>query len=356
MVRANPIEKSGSLRVKPNWRYEALYNPASIKLQGYTSMPQSNAGCLKRFVGAGLMYEVHYKVPAEIQRFATMLPAAQAKKLLSLWDRAFKRSKQKKLSIDTDQALFTKHKVWNMSKVEQINDAFLVRAIKHVSNIKYDKSIAYALELNNSKDHNEIIKFMGYCFYAKVEDVEIAKRWNIPVKHVEALRLLFFDFSGFPKDRIANFTFLRQLANNGVISDMDFAYYKRVFEMGELGLRAQTDFFNLSQEDKRNVEEYLGKSVISNTLNLNFSVRNQKDAHAYGAVVSNLSAYYIKEEERAYFKAKTKNLDMQTRRLEGELLGSQEDLTDIDKEFMQVLREHSLTDSPVELKSIRELD
>jgi len=357
MLNPSQIEKSGAPRVKPNWRYEALYNPASVKLQGYTSIPASNSGCLKRFLKVGrLSYELNYKVPTEIKRYISTLSERRAKKLTCLWNQAFKRSKQKKISIDTDPALFEKHKVWNAFKVNQIQDKFLVRAIKHISQVEYDRAIAFALDLHSSQDHNEIFKFIGYCIYAKVSDQDIAKRWNIPVVNIAAIRQLFFDFSGFPKDRVANFTFLRQLANNGVIDDMDFAYYKRIFELGELGLKAQTDFFNLTPEEKKQVEEYIGKSVTSNVLNLNFCIRTQKDANNYGSVVTNLAGYHIKEAERTYFAAKTKNLESQTRRLEASMLGAVEDLTDIDRKFLDLLRQNSLVDSPPEYKTLAMLN
>lgn len=355
-MKLNPIERTGALRVRPNWRYEVLLNPATCRLQGYASVPPSDSRCLTRFLSAGLMYEVNYKVPAEIKRYMNALPPAQAEKLYSLWNRAFKRSKRKRISIDTDTARFARSKIWNMTKIERLNDKFLIRAIKHISNYVHDQHIAYALELNNSAEHSEIFKFIGYGIYAKISDTDIARRWQIPVRSVEAIRLLFFDFSSFPKDRVANFTYLRQLANNGTISDLDFAYYKRVFELGELGLKAQTDFFSLTNEEKRVVEEYLGKSIIATTLNLNFSLRNQKDANNYGMAVSNLATYYIKRSEMTYFEAKTRNLEVQTRRIEGAMADADDGLSDMDKYFMKVLKEHSMQEEKIEYKTIASLN
>ena len=236
-----------------------------------------------------------------------------------------------------------------------MTDKFLVKAIYHVCNFERDQYIEQALALHNSQDHAEAIRYIGYCIYAKVSDKDIAKRWSLPVKTVVALRSLFFDFSGFPKDRLANFTCLRQLANNGVISDVDFAFYKRVYELGELGLKAQTDFYSLTDEEKKKVEEYLGKSVVANTFNINFSIRNQKDALSYGAVVSNLASYFIKRSEITYLAAKTRNLDAATRRIEGDMIGSESLMSSLDEEIMGILREHSLHEDVQEYKTLSDL-
>jgi hypothetical protein len=343
------------LKIKPNWRFEVLLNPAGNKFKEYLSTPTNGASCLKRLIGLGLPYEVHYKEPDEVKNYVKQLPRDQASKLQSLWHRSFKKSKQKKLLVDANELLLKRNPSWNMQKVNRIQDKFLAKAVKHVSNFEHNYAIAFALELYNSQTHVETVRYIGYCIYAKIEDKNIAKRWNVPTKVITALRMLFFDFSNFPKDRLANFTCLRQLANSGVISDTDFAYYKRVYELGELGLKAQTDFFSLDDKEKRKVEEYLGKSIVANTLNINFSIRNLKDANNYGAAVSNLASYYIKQAEISYFSAKTKNTEASTRKLEGDMVGVESNITDLDQEILNILREHSLHETTVEYKTLDSL-
>lgn len=343
------------LKIKPNWRSEVLINPAGNKFKEYLCNAVTGANCLRRVIGAGFTYEVQYKVPDEVKRYASALNPEQGARLLKLWNKSFKKSKQKKISVEANEPLQKKFPIWNLTKVSSLQDKFLIKAIHHASNYKRDAGITYALELYNSAEHVEAVRYIGYCIYAKVSDKDIAKRWNIPVNAVEALRLLFFDFSNFPKDRLANFTCLRQLANNGVITDTDFAYYKRVYELGELGLKAQTDFFSLTKEEKRTVEEYLGKSVVANTLNINFSIRNLKDANNYGAIVSNLASYYIKEAEISYFTAKTENIRASTRKLEGDMLGATSDVSQLDEDVMEILRQHSLHEETIEYKRLDSL-
>lgn len=343
------------INIKPNWRYDALLYPTKYKLGQYLSKVKDTAGCLKRYIGAGLMFELQDTLPDELTLFLTKLPDAQKKEFIVFWKRSLKKKKIKKLKVDFSEAVLKNNPIWNLQKIDKINDSFLRKAIEHVSNFKYDPYIGQAFALFQSSEYEEIVKFIGYCLYAKISDIEVAKRWQLPVKTIEALRLLFFDFSKFPKDRVANFTFLRQLANNGTISDIDFSYYKRVFELGELGLKAQTDFANLSREERDTIEEYLGKTVISNTFNLQFSIRNQKDALAYGSVISTLGNYYVKQSETNYFIAKTKNVNAVTRRLEGEATATNENMTELDKEFMALLKENSLQEVRVEYKTLSEL-
>lgn len=343
------------INIKPNWRYDALLHPAKYHFTQYLSKVKDNAGCLKRFIGAGLLYELNTVLPEEIASFISKLPKAKGDELRILWKRSLKRNKVRKLKVDYSEAALKHNAVWNLKKIDSIPDTFLRRAIKHVSNFQHDQYISQAFSLYQSSEYEEIIKFIGYCLYAKTPDKEVAKRWQLPVKTIEALRLLFFDFSKFPKDRVANFTFLRQLANNGTISDIDFSYYKRVFELGELGLKAQTDFSSLTKEEREVVEEYLGKTVISNTFNLQFSIRNQKDALAYGSVISTLGNYYIKQAETNYFIAKTKNVIAVTKRIEGESTATNENMTTLDKEMMALLKENSLQEIKVEYKTLSDL-
>ena len=352
-----PVKKVGNLLVRPNWRYEALFNPTKYKLKEFASKTiANNAGCLKRFVSLGLPFEVNYKMTPRMQECYDGMSPINKEAFKRLWERHIKRNRIEKISIDSDNTIFQKSPLWNMKKLNLIGDKFLIRLIKHHSNVEHDASIAYALELGKNSDYTEIYKFIGYCIYAKVEDAKIAVRWNIPVKHVEALRLLFYDFSTFPKDRLANISHLRQLANTGLFTDVDFAYFKRVFELGELGLKAQTDFYNLSTSEKKIIEEYLGKTIVSNTLNMHFAIRNQRDAVDYGLVISNLASYHIKVAEATYFSSKIRNLDASTRRIEGDLAGTEIIMTDIDKEFMLMLDAHSLHDDKLEYKTLDMLE
>lgn len=350
-----PVKKIGNLLIRPNWRYDALFNPNKYKLKEFVSRTvPNNSGVLKRFISLGLPYEVS-TLPGSIRYLLDNISNEHKSDLAIMWKRHCKRIKLKKIRVDTDNNKFQKVPVWNLKKIHNINDPFLIRMIKHISNYEYDPHIAYAFDLGRNSDYAEIFKFIGYCVYAKISDKDIGVRWNLPVKHVEAIRLMYYDFSAFPKDRLANIAYLRQLTNIGLLTDVDFAYYKRVFELGELALKAHNDFYSLTREEKKRVEEYLGKTLISNTLNLHFAVKNQKDAVEYGLIVSNLASYYIKTSEVTYFESKIRNLDAATRRIEGDLQGTEANMTDLDKEFMTMLNEHSLQDEKLEYKTLDSL-
>lgn len=350
--KVTPVKRVGNYLVRPNWRYDALFNPPKYKLKEFVKKTvPNNARSLRRFIGLGLPYEVH-KIPQRLKNCYTSLTEENKPLFLAMWNRYSKRNHMKPIEVDADPAVIQKIVLWDLKKVHNIDDLFFQSLIKHHSNFEYNQHIAYALELARNKDYLEIFKFIGYCIYAKIKDEAIAIRWNIPVKHVEALRLIFYDFSNFPKDRLAALTYLRQLTNSGLFTDIDFAYYRRVFELGELGLKAQTDFYNLTAEEKKLIEEYLGKSIISTTLNLNFSIKNQKDAVQYGVVVSNLASYNIKTSETSYLDAKIRNLNANTKRIEGEMNAGDVRMSDNDIELLSLLSEHSLHDSRPEMKTL----
>lgn len=349
-----PLTKVGNMLVPPNWRYNALFNPAKYKLKEFANRsPVAGHSSLKRFLNIGLTFDINYTMSDSLKQIYRLISPENKSFFLAIWNRSFKRKGIKKVTIQPDAATFQRNPVWNIKGVEYINDTFLRRLILHHSNYQFDKHIAYALELGRNEEYAEIFKFIGYCIFAKIPDEKIAIRWKVPVSHITALRMIFFDFSFFPNDRIATMSHLRQLTNNGLFNDLDFVYYKRVFELGELGLKAQTDFYNLNPAEKKQVEEFLGKSIVSNALNLQFSIKNQKDAVEYGAVIGALSNYYSKNIEKAYFESKIRNLDATTRKIEGDMYdNSKAGLSEIDLKYMDLLTQNSLHEDRLEYKTL----
>jgi hypothetical protein len=344
------FNKLGSLHIKPNWRYDALYNPLKYNLQDFISRPEDNSGCLKRSLTDESSYEVNSVIPQSLADCISLLNEEDKSLIRDYWRIYLKKNKIKHLTI-----ISSDKPSWNVKNINNISDGYLRKAVNHISNIEYNDYIEKALVLANSKDHQEIFRIIGYAIYAKMADKEIAKRWNMTLGQAKAIRKLFFDFSHFPKDRIANFAYLRQLTNIGLFSDVDFAFYKRIFELGELGLRAQLDFYSLSEAEKKQIETYLGSSAIANTFNLNFSIKNQKDAVAYGQAISNLANYYIKNAEVSYFGAKIRNLDSCTKRIDGSMLSGDSDKTPLDLELLKLLELNSLQDVPIVYKTLDDL-
>ena len=325
-------------------------------MQDFVSIPTNQSACLKRFLTAGLTYEVNYELPDYLTQHTSAMTDEQKRVLFKLWDRTFKVSRAKKLVVDTKQSLFKLNPVWNLKYVPTIQDEFLRRLIYHVSNYIYDADIKFALDMSRSEEQTLIFKFIGYGIYSQLTDAQIAKRWRLTLRQVEAIRCIFYDFSRFPKDRVANFTYLRQLANIGVIDDVDFNFFKRAFELGDLGIRAIIDYQNLTPDEKVKVQEFLATTIVTNTLSLNFTVTTYKDAVAYGAVVSNLASYYIKQKESSFIDARIRNLNAMTNRVENDLLGEVEDLSALDNEMLVLLRNHSLQEVPqLEYKTLADL-
>lgn len=352
MRYVNPLG-TDSLTIRPDWRFEALQNPTKYKLGEFVSTPDNNTGCLKRYVSAGLNYEVNYKFPDYLKEYEENFSAEEKEVFRDLYRVHFKRSRQKKITVSTNRQLFQTNPVWNIKNVKYVQDEYLRKLVLHHSNFKVDPDIKYAFRLYKSKDHDEVFKFIGYSIFAGVSDSQLAKRYNATKSQMVAVRKIFFDFSRFPKDRVAKFAYLRQLANIGLFSDVDFNYFKRVFEMGELGLRAQVDFTHLTQPEKLQVREYLSDSIVVNTLNVNFAIRSQKDAVTYGTMVSSLTDYYIKQKEAQFFDARIHNLNVVTSRIEGQLTPITDGVTDLDKKFIDLIREHSLQEpTPFEYKTL----
>ena len=175
----NPVGKLGSLHIRPNWRYDLLQNPAKYKMQEYVSIPVSGAGALKRFMPAGLEYEVRYTIPDYLQPYFDACDNDEEyKALFNLWTRAFKIRGGPKLTVETNTQLFRSNPVWNLSKVPKIQDEFLKRLIYHHSNFQYDAAIAGAIAYHNSPDHTEIFKFIGYGEQSKI----ICNSWRSFIK------------------------------------------------------------------------------------------------------------------------------------------------------------------------------
>lgn len=350
------ITNSTVNKTSPRWRYELLETPGKQGFSHCLSEASSKGGkSLLRYINyLDLDINTEWQPSSEIKVLLSALPDDQAEKLRNVLE-VYKKRKKLKRGAVIPKGQKIKFPLWSLKEAEKLNDPFFVRLVKHATNFEYDGYIAAAINLYNNKDRQEALSFLGYNFYAKKPDSEIAKAWGLPVKLIEALRLLFFDFSGFPSERLANFTCLRQLVVNGLITDLEFAYYKRIYELGELGLKAQIDFINLSDDEKARVHEYLDNSHASTVFNLNFSVQTKKDATQYLGVLSSLTDLSIRKKEAELVTAKIENLRASTKRLDIESSSMETTYSDIDQKFLDILYEQSLKDEVPKFKTIAEL-
>lgn len=177
---------------------------------------------------------------------------------------------------------------WNLKKIDNIQDSWFKRLIKHCTGVSPDLYIAKAMQFFKLAEAKTIRMFVGSLMFAGSTDLEIARRWKYPVKMIEAVRHLYFDFIRF-EDRIAQYSVLTQLRNSGDISEEEEGLYRRAFELGEVGIKAQIAGYALTQDEERKVQEYLAKSVAVNIFNLNFMIKDSNDMANYNKVMNDMA-------------------------------------------------------------------
>ena len=351
------LNRVGSYHNFPNWRYQIYLNPAKANLADCVRKPTDGSGALKRYCAYKEMrdgVEGNYSFPSRFQKVVNSISGKNREVFYKLLNDKLKRDGHKKLFCKTfkDKIL-----VWNARYIPAMSDEYLRKLLYHVSNIKYDHDIQFAVGLKLSKEHAHIFRAIGYHIYADLGDREIAKRFKMYPGQIEAIRNLFFDFTASPRDPAAQAAYFTQLVDNDIISEMDKRYYKLISELGEVGLKAHANYHTLTVEQRVKVEAYLGDSMLENVLSLNFAVTDMKDAINFNGVINNLASFYIKKEEVNYYRSKVRNLDASTARIVND---SNQDAGLIDSEDQEALKligtlalkENSLP----EYKSITELN
>ena len=345
------VPKLGLISLSPRWRYDVIQYPDKFGMIGYVidhknKDIKTGKGCLKRFVfnGAGCVgYSIEYKIPKAVKSYQKLLPADCAAKLQEVWHKNWKKTHPDRRKIICENKSFNSElALWNMNKLHTLSDDFLVTAIKHFSRYEYNYAIQYALDWFRSHEKQVILSDFGALIFSGVNDTELAHRFKLSVKQAEAVRLLFFDFSVMPKDRIAVYAYLKQLSLISVIHEHDFSTYKRVFALGEVGVKAEGDYFRLNDEDKKQVDEYLKSTAVTTTLQIHSKITTVKEALAFQPVVANLSNHFIKQEELRLMRAKTHHLTISAKKIENDL-GTGEKVSNAeDENAMKYLRELSL--------------
>lgn len=313
-----PTRRLGTPFQRPAWRYDALRNPDKYGFRSFCSRKVDNAGCLRRLIRRGLDHRVTFIVPAEVARLSRNLPTRLAEKLFHVWKRNWRRENQTKLAIENiDQ--YQNLVVWNARKTPQLPDVWLRRLVEHTNNIKYDADIDAALKLHLNDDYAQIKRYIGHLIFAKQSDKEIAKEWNFSPSVIEALRMLFFDFSALPSSPVAQWATLVQWVNNGDIKSDEFSLYRRVHELGPVGLKAQVAGAFLNEEERIEVKDYLTKTALGNTFNIQFATRTPREALVYNRVIGDLVRLDLQREEIKVRQQEQKLLEMQVQKLGKEL-------------------------------------
>ena len=307
---------------------------------------KSGKGCLKRFVynGEGCVdYSVKYKLPKEVYSLQKLLSKEHASKLQEVWHKNWKKTNpDRRKIVCSNKSLKLELAPWNLQKIHTLSDDFLVRAIRYFSRFTCDHAIEYAVDWYRSAERQVTLSDFGALIFAGVSDIKLAQKFKLSLKQTEAIKLLFFDFSVVPKDRVAVFAYLKQLSHTSAIPEHEFSTYKRVFSLGEIGVSAEDDYFMLNDEDKQLVDKYAGSTAVSTLLHIHSKITTVKEALAYQPVVANLGNHFIKREEIQLMKAKTHHLTVSAKKIENDL-GTGEKISNAeDIDAMKYLRELSL--------------
>jgi hypothetical protein len=222
---------------------------------------------------------------------------------LRVWTKQYFSSNSKKVSFSETEKLPI---CLNISKILELNDPFLVRVLLHCYNFKYDSYVAEALAFFQSSENSQNKAWLHYAIYAGVQDKELAKNWKKPVKFIEAVRLLFFDYSHWPKDKIARYSLMRQLVCTSELSEADYHVLKRIYDLGITGLKSLTQINSLTSEEEGQIKNYLSSSAVGNMLSLGYTIRDSKDAINYHKVVTDFASVNLKRMEVEQQQALTK--------------------------------------------------
>lgn len=291
-----PASKIGTPFQSPGWRFQATYFPERFGFTDFCSKSTVEAGHLSRLITKGIEASATYKLPSFFSLLIKELPNHLVDVLIKVWNKHYFSSNSRKITFDSSVAR-TVPISWNLKKLKHLNDPFLVKLINHCFNFKYDKYINEAIQFVRDPYNSQNKKWLSYSIYAKIPDIELAKKWNKSPKFIEALRLTFFDYSHWPADKLVQYSLIRQLNANREIDDQDLHALRRIFDLGMLGLRSICDYSALNETEQRAIQTYLGSSSVDNMLNLRYTITSSKDALNYNRAVAEYANVGLKKME-----------------------------------------------------------
>lgn len=354
MLPQVPRLRLGTCFQLPSWRYEAAANPSKFGLEAYCSKIGNNSGCLLRLVGKGsITPALVFNLPHFFQELDPTLSSQQSAMLLKVWSKHYYQQQPRKATFSS-QASTRALVSWNIAKVLQIQDEGLRDLLLHVTGVKTSSAIASALTFYLAPSNSELVRHVNYACYYGMSSIEMAKRWKLPIKTIDALKSLFFDYSHFPKDRYVRFSLIRQMVAEKVLDDADFHRFRRIFDLGKAGLESLLGYDQLSAEDKVQIRRYLSSSVIDNSLDLRYSITNAKEAHDYGRLISNT---VTAEANLRRLQAETIGIEANNARLQQELAeASASSKTEDDNTlYGLLLKEHSRFNATPTYPSIHDI-
>lgn len=353
----------------PRWRYDAIENPTFfLNLDQRQFTREENGGaCLRRFlvnpnqktavIRGGLdKYSVRGKLPVRLSRLVDRLPRGLSPCFFKLYRKYLKENNIQMLVVeprDRDNRLLP---VFNLKDIKRIDDEWVKKLIEHVSMVEFYSEIDWALNLSMSEQFNLIFRTLGYYFYAGFDDTKIAWEWGTSKKNIQALRHIFYDFSVLPRGRIPQLITLTNLSEQGVISENDFHFYKRIFDLGKAGLQAYFDVQSLSDEQQLYIRSFIRSSSLENSLNFKYALSNMKDCVGYNDFLMKLHRIDIHKEELDLVRQRTRLLEKQVEAIDIDGV-IQDDLTEKDRLLLEKVQNLFIKDeNSLEFPSLSELE
>jgi hypothetical protein len=338
-----PISKVGTPFQSPNWRYQATLNPEKFGFEKYCSKPdEANAGNLKRLIVNGVQPVDVYKLPVYIRQIEDQLTPELKQELVKVWNKHYFRRRERKVTFNVagHRGLLN----WNVKGIKKINDDYFRRLIAHCFNIEGNEYISDAIKFYKNPGNVMNCKWMNYSIYGGKTDDELALQWHKPKAFIEALRMIFFDYSGWPKDKLVQYSCLRQLVCNKEIDDQDYHAFKRIYDLGDLGLRSILGHQVLDEKERETVKLYLSGAGIDNLMDQRFAITNLKESISFNrsvAELANVSINRIEAEQRANI------MNLTSQRMQKELgINDNDKLAFEDTALLTSMREMMMIDKP----------
>jgi len=237
-----------------------------------------------------------FHLPLYLRQLSNQLPAPLYQHLLKVWKKHYFKNRIRKITFNTtinDAGLIN----WNLKKLNKINDEFFKRLIRYCYNVEGDEYVGSAIQFYKNESQAQNCKWIHYSIYSGMSDKEIAVSWRKPVKFIEALRLTFFDYSAWPNDRLVQYSLIRQMVENGELDTHDHHLFRRIYDLGEVGLRSAIGHVTLTPEEQDIVKSYLGGSAADNLMDQRFCVSNLKESILFNQGVAQFANLSLRKEE-----------------------------------------------------------
>lgn len=332
-----PLSKIGTPFQSPNWRYQATHSPEKFGFSDFLSKPEPNAGHLTRLIPNGTTPVNVYYQPIYMRQLKSRLSPRLSYILDRIWDRQFQRTNSGKITFNNVNPKEHGFISWNMRKLATLNDDFFKRLVMHCYHYQPDQYIGDAIKFYKNPDNDVSIKWMNYSIYGGKTDTELATQWRKPVKFIQALRLIFYDYSSWPKDRLVQYSLIRQMVSNNQLDAADYHAFRRIFDLGELGLRSVLGHQSFNEKESLLIKEYLAGATVDALMDQRFTISSTKDIMNYNRAVAdyaNIGLKRLEMEQRAALMRLT------GQRMEKELGIEQDtDMYDEDIELIGYLKE-----------------